>query len=147
MPTDTTFKPTKNPDSFWNTLGFPARGEQLFRALHDGFPFEVFNKLAKVSGLDNITLALSINIKPAALKRRAKAGSFNIDESDKLYRIAEVFKAALDLFENDQKAAQIWIQSKVRGLGYKRPIEMLSTTAETEAVLNLIGRLEHSVFI
>ncbi|MHC9037670.1 antitoxin Xre/MbcA/ParS toxin-binding domain-containing protein [Cobetia marina] len=34
----------------------------------------------------------------------------------------------------------------MRGLGGRRPVEMVATTAGAEAVLDLIGRLEHGVF-
>ncbi|PMG93689.1 antitoxin Xre/MbcA/ParS toxin-binding domain-containing protein [Vibrio breoganii] len=57
----------------------------------------------------------------------------------------KVFQAALALFGSEE-AANHWLKSSVRGLGNKRPIDMLSTTQDTKAVLNLIGRLEHGVF-
>lgn len=34
----------------------------------------------------------------------------------------------------------------VRGLGDRRPMDMLSTSAESQAVIDLIVRLEHGVF-
>jgi uncharacterized protein (DUF2384 family) len=34
----------------------------------------------------------------------------------------------------------------VQGLGGARPAEMIATSAGTDAVLDLIGRLEHGVF-
>ncbi|WP_413112072.1 antitoxin Xre/MbcA/ParS toxin-binding domain-containing protein [Thaumasiovibrio sp. DFM-14] len=57
----------------------------------------------------------------------------------------KVFQAALALF-GSENAAHRWLQTPVRGLGNKRPIDMLSTTEDTEVVLDLIGRLEHGVF-
>ncbi len=146
MAQNITFKPSKKTEGYWQSVGFPARGDKLYKALHAGLPFEVYGKLAKMSGLDKATLATTTTIAPATLQRRAKAGSFSKDESDRLYRFAEVFKATLDLFENDKHAARHWLKSSIRGLGNKRPIDMLSTSAETDAVLDLIGRLEHGVF-
>ena len=57
----------------------------------------------------------------------------------------KVFQATLALFGSEE-AANHWLKNPVRGLGNKRPIDMLSTTEDTKAVLNLIGRLEHGVF-
>ena len=57
----------------------------------------------------------------------------------------KVFQAALALFGNEY-ANHRWLQHPVRGLGSKRPIDMLSTEEDTEVVLDLIGRLEHGVF-
>ncbi|PAJ76260.1 antitoxin [Pseudoalteromonas sp. NBT06-2] len=140
------FTPSQKPLGFWGKVGFPARGPKLHQALHDGFPFDVYSKLAKLSGLDKSDLASATVIASATLQRRAKSGKFNRDESDRLYRFAEVFKAALDLFEGNNDSASLWLKSQVRGLGNKRPVDMLATSAETEAVLDLIGRLEHGVF-
>ncbi|GGI75735.1 antitoxin [Shewanella hanedai] len=149
MTTMNVFTPTssaKKVMSFWQLVGVPARGASLYAALHNGLPFEVYAKLAKISGLEKSELANATVIASATLQRRAKAGRFNKDESDRLYRFAEVYKSALDLFEGNNSDASKWLKNPVRGLGDKRPIEMLSTSAETEAVLNLIGRLEHGVF-
>ncbi len=71
---------------------------------------------------------------------------FKRDEGDRLYRFAEVYKNAVDLFEGDRQRANTWLLNPVRGLGGQRPVEMIATTAGAEAVLDLIGRLEHGVF-
>ncbi len=57
----------------------------------------------------------------------------------------KVFQAALALCGNEE-AVNHWLKQPVRGLGNKRPIDMLSTAEDTMVVLNLIGRLEHGVF-
>ncbi|MFT0137715.1 antitoxin Xre/MbcA/ParS toxin-binding domain-containing protein [Alcanivoracaceae bacterium MT1] len=68
-------------------------------------------------------------------------------EQKELYRFAEVLKAATDLFEGDKVRARQWLLNPVRGLGGRRPVEMIATSAEAEAVLNLIGRLEHGITV
>ncbi len=70
---------------------------------------------------------------------------FNSEESDRLFRLAAVYKATLDLFEDDTGATRLWLADPVHGLGNRRPLEMLATSAEAQAVLDLIGRLEHGV--
>lgn len=57
----------------------------------------------------------------------------------------KVFQTALALFGSEE-AVNHWFKQPVRGLGNKRPIDMLSTVEDTKIVLNLIGRLEHGVF-
>ena len=64
-------------------------------------------------------------------------------EADKNFD--KVFQAALALFGSEE-AANHWLKHPVRGLGNKRPIDLLSTAEGAKAVLNLIGRLEHGVF-
>jgi putative toxin-antitoxin system antitoxin component (TIGR02293 family) len=56
-----------------------------------------------------------------------------------------VFQEALALFGSEE-ATHYWLKHPVRGLSNKRPIDMLSTTEDTQVVISLIGRLEHGVF-
>jgi len=139
-------KATARKEDFWKALGLPSRGTKLHEALNEGVSYKVYTKLAETTGLESKELARYVVIKPATLKRRANAGYFNPAEGDRLYRFAEVYKSAMDLFEGDRVRARGWLLSPVRGLGGRRPVEMLATTAGAEAVLDLIGRLEHGVF-
>lgn len=132
--------------SFWKAVGMPSRGAKLHQTLRDGMPYTVYTKLASVAGLELKELAKYIIIPQATLQRRAKLGRFKVDESDRLYRFAEVLKAATDLFEGDKERARQWLLNPVRGLGGRRPVEMIATSAEATAVLDLIGRLEHGIF-
>ena len=141
------YRPQAKPQKdFWRGLGLPSRGPQLHEALEKGVPYKVYTKLAAVAGLESQELARYVVISPATLQRRAQAGRFKQDEGDRLYRFAKVYKSAVDLFEGNRERAKRWLLNPVRGLGNRRPVEMVATTAGAEAVLNLIGRLEHGVF-
>ncbi|MDX1536260.1 antitoxin Xre/MbcA/ParS toxin-binding domain-containing protein [Arsukibacterium sp.] len=132
--------------TLWQQLGIAERGPKLYQALHDGFSYAVFDKLAAVSTLDKKQLAQVCQLAPATLARRAKSGKFTQEESDRLFRFATVLVAASALFNDDMTATKRWLTEPVYGLGDKTPLEMLVTSAETQAVLDLIGRLEHGVF-
>ena len=132
--------------SVWDKVGIPARGNALYKVLEDGVAYDIFHNVADLTQLDKKDVAKAIHLAPATLARRAKSGKFNRQESDAFYRFTEVVSAAVDLFEGDQHAANQWLIKPVKGLGNRRPVDMLGTTAETEAVLDLIGRLEHGVF-
>ncbi|KAF0805256.1 hypothetical protein A6D6_02493 [Alcanivorax xiamenensis] len=132
---------------FWKAVGIPSRGAKLHKTLRDGMPYTVYIKLAAEAGLEQKELARYVIIPPATLQRRAKTRRFKMEEGDRLYRFAEVLKSATDLFEGDKARARQWLLNPVRGLGGRRPVEMIATSAEAEAVLNLIGRLEHGVAV
>ncbi|GHB12701.1 antitoxin [Modicisalibacter luteus] len=139
-------KESARKEDFWQALGLPSRGPKLHEALSEGIPYKVYTQLASASGLEKKELARYVVIPPASLQRRAKSGRFKLDEGDRLYRFAEVYKSAVDLFEGDNQRANKWLLNPVRGLGGHRPVDMISTSAGAEAVLDLIGRLEHGVF-
>ena len=62
-------------------------------------------------------------------------------------RLTAITKATKEFFENNDNAAQQWLTKPVRGLGYKRPVDMVHTDKDTELVLNLINCLEHGMFV
>lgn len=132
--------------NLWQQLGIAERGPKLYQALHDGLSYSVFDKLAAVSTLDKKQLAQVCQLAPATLARRAKSGKFTQEESDRLFRFATVLVAASELFNDDMTATKRWLIEPVYGLGDKMPLAMLATSAETQAILDLIGRLEHGVF-
>ncbi len=142
----TQYQPPKaSASGFWQQIGLPARGRKLHELLHEGVEYRVYPRLAQVSGIEQKALARYVDIPSATLSRRAKSGRFKMAESDRLYRFAELFKAALDLFEGDAEGARAWLLKPNIGLGGRKPIEMSATSAEYQTVLNLIGRLEHGV--
>jgi putative toxin-antitoxin system antitoxin component (TIGR02293 family) len=89
----------------------------------------------------------AICVSPTTSVRRAKAGRFNIAESDRLVALIAVFEEAVSLCENNTVAAAKWMSSPAQGLGLKRPLDILGTRIETNAVLELIGRQERGVVV
>lgn len=131
--------------SVWMTLGLPSRGSVLHDLVHEGLPFEYLERIASLLQSQQGVISKAICVSPTTLARRAKAGRFNSVESDRLVALIAVFEQGLFLFEKDAVAVAQWMSSPVLGLGSKRPLEMVGTRVETEAVLDLIGRLEMGV--
>lgn len=84
---------------------------------------------------------------PTTLALRAEAGRFITAESDRVVALIAVYEATLSLFENDAVASKIRMSSQVRGLGSRRPFDILGTRVETTEVLDLIGRLESGALV
>ena len=140
------FKPSRRTDdSLWDEIGLPSRGEALYRVVRDGLRYSTFCQIAVLAGTDSKLLAEILDISPTTAHRRAKAGRFSPHESDRIIRFAQVLAAAVKLFEGDRAQARSWMQAPVKGLGNKAPVDMLATSVEAEAVLDLIGRLEHGI--
>ena len=133
------------PGNIWSTLGLPSRGTTLHDLIHRGLPFEYLNLIASILQFERKVISQAIGVSPASLARRANTGRFSTVESDRLVALIAVFEKALTLFEDNVAAATEWISSPVRGLGSKRPLDMLRTRVETRAVFDLIGRLERGV--
>ncbi|WP_095054824.1 antitoxin Xre/MbcA/ParS toxin-binding domain-containing protein [Pseudomonas sp. Irchel s3b2] len=135
------------PGGIWEAIGLPSRGARLYELVHQGFPFELLDQTATFVQMPRADISHAICVSPTTLVRRAKAGRFNTVESDRLVALIVVFEEAISLFENDMVAVAKWMSSPVQGLGLKRPLDMLGTRVETNAVLELIGRLERGVVV
>jgi len=59
--------------------------------------------------------------------------------------IAKAYERALDVFETPEYAI-IWLTTPNYALGFKRPIDMLSSPADSEEVFCTMGRIQHGVF-
>lgn len=127
-------------------LGLDADGpEQVHDRIREGFPFAALHKFEVYSQLPEETIARVVGIPARTLARRKSADRLKPDESDRLYRLAEVFARAVDL-TGDPVSARRWLTNPVRGVGHKNPIDLVDTAAGTQLVLDVIGRLEHGVF-
>lgn len=134
-------------EGIWASLGLPSRGSQLHDLIRQGLPFDFLDQLASFLRMERKVLCQSMCISPTTLARRAKAGRLTCAESDRLYSLTLVLHAASERFEGDAEAVKRWITSPVRGLGSKTPLEMLGTRVETQAVIDLLGRLENGVAV
>jgi len=137
----------KSNNALLDDLGLPSGELALHAVITNGISYAAFIRLAKLLCIDVTKLATSLSITPEALEHRKEVGRFTAEESDKIYRVICVFSATVAFFEDDHESAAIWFQSKVKGLGGNRPLDLLSTSAGGNAVIELIQRLEHGVFV
>lgn len=138
--------PSGDPStSLWQVIGLPPRGLALQATLREGVRYHVFERLAEATEFSQQQLREITGIARSTLQRRQCEGRFSEAESDRLYRIAEVYVAAVELYGGDGRTAHYWLSLPAKGLGGSRPMDTLQTMQGTEQVLDLIGRIEHGV--
>ncbi|MAD76490.1 MAG: antitoxin [Rheinheimera sp.] len=133
------------PKNIWAELKLPNEDARVRAMVKSGFNVELLSNVANIIGLGPALVAQSLGITNTTLARRRKHGHFTREESDRIFCLIQVTDRATDLFEGNRKSAAQWMQTSVPALGQKQLIEMLQTTADTIAVLNLITRLEFGV--
>tara|TARA_R110000868_G_scaffold326528_2_gene587535 strand:- start:2688 stop:3134 length:447 start_codon:yes stop_codon:yes gene_type:complete len=136
---------SSTPSDFWAQLGVSRQSGELIKQVREGFAFSTLTRLATLSRFSTHELAKMIGLSCYALRHARQLGRLSTLQSDRLVQVARVIGAACDLFEGDQVSANQWLMTAQRGLGGCRPVEMLATGVEVEAVLDLIGRIEHGV--
>lgn len=112
-----------------------------------GLPVEEFDALRSMLGLSVEIMAAMIGISVATLsRRRAKKQPLDRDHSDRLMRYARLYWMTVDYF-GDPATAREWLARSARGLGGRSPLEFAETEMGAREVEDLIGRLEHGVYV
>jgi putative toxin-antitoxin system antitoxin component (TIGR02293 family) len=115
----------------------------MYAWLKKGLPFEAVDILIKNH---KITLAEMQHFIPSrTFARRKQECRLNIEESDKVARLAIVIDFAEEVFDNNDKA-NIWLRRPNRALNGFRPIELLETDYGTRIVETVLGRIQYGVY-
>ncbi len=123
-----------------------SRPSDLVAAIRQGFPTAILEQVAAELSTTQQSILGATRIPAATLtRRRREGGKLTPQESDRVYRLLNVYQSAVQLFEGDKEAARRWIQQPARALAGNTPLTHLDTEAGADAVLDLIGRLEHGV--
>jgi putative toxin-antitoxin system antitoxin component (TIGR02293 family) len=118
----------------------------LMNAARRGLSWAAIRRFLNSTGFSQQDLAHYLDIPERTFARRREAGGFGSRESEQLLRLAEIYQAALDLFDGDAKSTLAWLTSAVRGLGNARPIDMARSEFGAREVRDMIGRLQDGVF-
>lgn len=129
------------------TLGLKSMDvPTLIGAAKAGLPWSGVKKFLVATGLSQQQLASYLDVPERTFARRREAGAFDSRESEKLLRLAEIWDAALDLFDGDGARTLSWLVAPAFGLGNIPPIDYARTEFGGREVRSLIGRIADGVF-
>jgi putative toxin-antitoxin system antitoxin component (TIGR02293 family) len=114
--------------------------------LKKGLPYGAVRRFQKISQLPIEAIGRVARLSPRTLARRKAAGRLTSKESERLFRLSQIFDKAVALFDGDLVAARDWLQSPNRALGQQTPLALAESEIGAGEVEDLIGRLEHGVF-
>ncbi len=123
-----------------------AGGFDLIERVKQGLAFTELERFHRESHLPMEGILKVVGLPPRTLARRKAAGRLNSQESERLVRLQRLVELALELFDGRSESVAQWMTGEVRGLGYRRPIELAETELGAREVEHMIGRLEHGVF-
>ncbi|NHT35118.1 hypothetical protein A9R10_18945 [Aeromonas piscicola] len=150
MNVGTPYKPLQNrvgkPDGLLDTLFLPQQPFDAHWKILSGFSFDIVTQLSILIQVDEVTICQLANISYVTDTKNRKQGKvFSTEQSIRLYVFIKTLEATLQLFDGDVSAALQWLKLPSKALGGESPIQMLSTPPGAEAVMDLIGRIEHGV--
>ena len=121
--------------------------DDLIEEILAGLSFKALETFSFESSLPVTEIASLIEVPQRTLARRRVVGRLSSDEYERLLRISRIFEKAVALFEGNVDAAIAWLKRPKRALGDKSPLTYSRTELGARRVEDLIGSLEHGVFV
>ena len=143
--------PAKSPRPSGNPLLLgldPLKPIENHKIILGGLTYKSLSDFVKASQLSLGSVAKLIDLPLSTLDRRKKSSEpLKPDESDRLYRLAQVFEKAVGLFGGDVVAARRWLEKPRPALGGECPLELARTEVGARRVETFIDQLEQGVFV
>src|SRR4030088_2817345 len=104
--------------------------------------YAAVENLGKFLGESALRLMRIIESNERTAQRRKEQGTLNVDESDRIARMARVIQRAIEAF-GDKGQAREWIKRPNRTFQGFAPLGLLSTDAGAALVTDELGRIEY----
>ena len=109
-----------------------------------GLPAGKLDQMAELLNVDRTVLLDVLGISERTIQRRHSVSApLSPVASDRLSRIDRIFSLAVEVFGDQDKAAQ-WLKRPSRALGNEVPLQLLDTDAGTQQVERELRQIEHS---
>ncbi|MGN5165965.1 antitoxin Xre/MbcA/ParS toxin-binding domain-containing protein [Aeromonas hydrophila] len=106
----------------------------------------IIHRLAELMSTDLGLICRLAGISRHTVARKLRIGApLSISQGARVYGVVQALDAALSLNKNDTAKALSWLNRPAWGLVGKRPAEVLSTALGAQAVIVLVGRIQHGV--
>ena len=125
-----------------------ASDEDAHDLVMRGIPAEAMAKLfAGVLSLssDLVLAAIGVSERSFARRKAAPKTRLPVNESERLWRFAEILAHATRVFGSQAEAEQ-WLDRPAIGLDHRKPIALLRTHPGARLVSDYLTRIEHGVY-
>lgn len=113
------------------------------KLVYAGLPIMIIDQAALDLDVSKATLFSALSLPVSTMTRRAKSGSpLSLEESDRMDRVAQVFKEAIDVF-GDKETGSEWMSTRLPALGDRTPLELLDSSAGYQMVLDTLGQISY----
>jgi putative toxin-antitoxin system antitoxin component (TIGR02293 family) len=123
----------------------PRTAFDLIALVRRGVPYRALESAKAALEVSNDDLSRWLHLKKRTLARRRGEERLTADESERLVRLVRVAARAEEVL-GERDAALRWMRSPNRALGGAAPTELLDTDLGLDAVLAVLGRIEHGVY-
>lgn len=137
--------PAAKVETLGNVMGLKLRGSsEIVGRVRKGLSTRVSTRVMNAYGVSQDDLARTIHVTAKTIQRQGAKGAYNIEISDGLVRLADVFARATEVFE-DKDEARTWLSEESKALGHVSPWSLLDTTPGVDMVIRELGRIERGI--
>lgn len=111
--------------------------------IRQGLPVGVYDEIKRVLDVTDQHAAALLHLSPRTVGRRREVGRFQVDESDRVARLARVVELALVAFDGDEEAARTWFKSPHALLRNETPLEHVDTEPGARAVEDILNAIRY----
>jgi putative toxin-antitoxin system antitoxin component (TIGR02293 family) len=116
-----------------------------WREIERGLPLSTLEEFSTYSGIA-VKDFLEVVIPARTLKhRRQKKESLNLDESDRLVRVARLYELAVKVFGDPDKARR-WLTKPKMRFDERTPLSMMHTGLGGQGVEEMLYQIDEGVF-
>ena len=128
-----------------SVFGSSADPERVYEHIETGFNVEVLETFLRLAPDAAGDIKAVLKISDRTLTRRRSEGQLSPAESDRFYRLVDLYARAADVLES-LDAADEWMTSPAVALNDHTPLEYARNEAGAKRVEALLTRIEYGVF-
>ncbi len=139
-------KATASTKTIFDSLGIPSDPLGAHLWIVAGVAPGIIHRLAELVKVDVGMICGLTGISRSIISRKLRTHtSLSISQGARVYGAILVLDAVLSLHQNDTVRAFSWLNRAAWGLGGVAPAELLKTQMGVQAVIDLVGRIQHGV--
>lgn len=139
-------KATASTKTIFDSLGIPSDPLGAHLWIVAGVAPGIIHRLAELMNTDSGLICRLAGISRHTVARKLRIGApLSISQGARVYGVVQALNAALSLNKNDTAKALSWLNRPAWGLGGVAPATLLNTPMGVQAVVNLVGRIQHGV--
>ena len=125
----------------------PFPPQTMISILEKGLGVNLFRSLSCFLDIPEKELARIVKIPISTLAHRKRKGYLTSTVSERLYRILNLYKKAVEVFDNNPEYAKKWLKEEAYGLGGEIPLEFAKTELGAKEVELLLMQIDEGIFV
>ncbi|MDH1994473.1 MULTISPECIES: antitoxin Xre/MbcA/ParS toxin-binding domain-containing protein [Aeromonas] len=139
-------KATASTKTIFDSLGIPSDPLGAHLWIVAGVAPSMIHQLAGTVKTDVGSICRLAGISRHTIARKLRIGApLSISQGARVYGVVQALEAVLSLHRNNAARALSWLHRPAWGLGGVAPARLLTTDMGVQAVIHLVGRIQHGV--